>query len=80
MGLRIVRFRNDEVVRDAARSAVVGKKGVGCKVVFRRSYTMPSKPKRSLQDVVGKETYTVCGWIYSANLSLTGGHIVKKLL
>ena len=25
MGLRIVRFRNDEVVRDAERSAVVGK-------------------------------------------------------
>jgi len=25
IGLRIVRFRNDEVVRDASRSAVVGK-------------------------------------------------------
>jgi len=25
MGLRIVRFRNEEVVRDASRSAVVGK-------------------------------------------------------
>ena len=25
MGLRIVRFRNDEVVRNASRSAVVGK-------------------------------------------------------
>jgi very-short-patch-repair endonuclease len=25
LGLRIVRFRNDEVVKDAERSAVVGK-------------------------------------------------------
>jgi hypothetical protein len=25
LGLRVVRFRNDEVVRDASRSAVVGK-------------------------------------------------------